>query len=470
MKTVTAILIGAGQRGAEAYAPYALSHPDEVRFVAVAEPNPQRRAAFAAAHQIPADRQFESWEPLLALPQLADAALVATQDWQHVEPAVAALKAGYHVLLEKPMATNMTDCNRLVQASQESGRQLHICHVLRYTGHIRLLRELVQSGVIGDVVDVDHRENVSFWHMAHSYVRGNWRRSEQTSPMILAKCCHDLDMLPWVLGSRPVTLASSGSLMHYKSENAPAGAPLRCTDGCPVAETCPYNAQHIYEELTPFWYSYSETCVRPAERFLVRQWIKNPGLVRALKLFYPPLRMVTDYNGWPLTVLTQAPTPEKVHQALLDGPYGRCVYHCDNDVVDHQVVQMYFENQATVTLTMHGHSHVEHRSTRIEGTRGRIQGVLGNGGAWLTVEDHRSRSKKFYDTSPQPGEGHGGGDPQLMKDFVASVARGGNPPEVLQGARDALASHALAFAAEEARLKEKTIQIAEWMNSNAHSQ
>jgi predicted dehydrogenase len=164
---------------------------------------PTARAAFAAAHQIPADRQFESWEPLLALPQLADAALVATQDWQHVEPAVAALKAGYHVLLEKPMATNMTDCNRLVQASQESGRQLHICHVLRYTGHIRLLRELVQSGVIGDVVDVDHRENVSFWHMAHSYVRGNWRRSEQTSPMILAKCCHDLDMLPWVLGSRP---------------------------------------------------------------------------------------------------------------------------------------------------------------------------------------------------------------------------------------------------------------------------
>lgn len=460
MKTITAILIGAGQRGSEAYAPYALAHPDEIQFIAVAEPDPARRQAFAAAHHIPMDQQFESWEALLARPQLADAALVATQDWQHAAPALAALRAGYHVLLEKPMATRLEDCRALVQASRESGRQLHICHVLRYTRHIRLLRELVQSGAIGEVVDVDHRENVSFWHMAHSYVRGNWRSAAQTSPMILAKCCHDLDMLPWVLGSRPVTLASSGTLMHFTAEHAPAGAPARCTDGCPAAETCPYYAPHIYEELIPFWYSYSETCPHPLERFLTRQWIDRPGWIQALKYVYPPLRQVTEYRGWPLTVLALDPTRENIHQALLTGPYGRCVYHCDNDVVDHQVVQMLFANQATVTLTMHGHSHVEHRSTRIEGTRGRIQGVMGNGGSWLQVEEHRSRGRKKYDTSSQSGEGHSGGDTQLMKDFLASIGRGGNPSEVLRGAEEALASHALAFAAEDARLRGVTLNLA----------
>ncbi|KPL82898.1 hypothetical protein SE15_08960 [Thermanaerothrix daxensis] len=449
---VTAVLIGAGQRGAEAYAPYALQHPDQLRFVAVAEPDPQRRARFAAQHHIPRERQYTTWEDLLDEPQMADAALICTQDTLHTAPALAAMRAGYHILLEKPLAPRLEECERLVATSEATGRQLHVGHVMRYTRHYRLLREIVQSGVLGQIVDVDHRENVAFWHMAHSYVRGNWRNQALSSPMILAKCCHDLDMLPWALGQRCRRLYSVGSLLHFRPENAPPGAPERCLDGCPAAETCPYYAPYIYLEMKPFWHNYAETAPRGIARWATQQQVKRPGLVRALSRVYPDLRQITEYRGWPLTVLALDPTPENLLEALRLGPYGRCVYHCDNDVVDHQVVSMVFDNGTTVTLTMHGHSHVEHRSTRIEGTRGRLMSIAGNGGGWIQVEEHRTLTRRTYDTSPPPGQGHGGGDMGLMEHFVACVRAGGNPAEVLQTAREALESHRLAFAAEESRL------------------
>lgn len=458
-KPIRAVLIGAGQRGAKDYAPFALKNPDQLQFVAVAEPILARREGFARQHNIPAERQFESWEELLALPQLGDAALVATQDWQHTAPALAAMRAGYHLLLEKPMAINAADCIALVKTSRETERQLHICHVLRYTQHFRLMRELIRSNAIGEVVDVDHRENVAFWHMAHSYVRGNWRNQAESCPMILAKCCHDLDMLPWVLGSRPLQLSSSGSLLHFRAENAPAGAPPRCTDGCPVAKTCPYNAAAFYLELIPFWESFIQTAPKGLGRWAARQWLERPAVIRVMARFAPILRQITDYRGWPLSVVSDDPTPENILAALQSGPYGRCVFRCDNDVVDHQVVSMLFSGGATVTLTMHGHSPIEHRSTRIEGTRGRLTGMLGNGGAWLRVEQHRPAAARRYDTSPPAGEGHGGGDMQLMADFTASARRAGNPPEVLAAAEEALQSHLLAFAAEEARLEKKVIDF-----------
>ncbi|WP_299027013.1 Gfo/Idh/MocA family oxidoreductase [uncultured Thermanaerothrix sp.] len=449
---VTAVLIGAGQRGAEAYAPYALQHPDQLRFVAVAEPDPQRRARFAAQHNIPHARQYSTWEDLLDEPQMADAALICTQDALHTAPALAALRAGYHILLEKPLAPRLEECEAIVTTSEALGRQLHVGHVMRYTRHYQLLREIVQSGVLGEVVDVDHRENVAFWHMVHSYVRGNWRNSALSSPMILAKCCHDLDMLPWVLGQRCQRLYSVGNLLHFRAENAPPGAPERCLDGCPAAQTCPYYAPYLYLEMKPFWHNYAETAPRGFARWATRQWVEHPWLVRLLSAVYPDLRQITDYRGWPLTVLALDPTPENLLAALRTGPYGRCVYHCDNDVVDHQVVSMLFSAGSTVTLTMHGHSHVEHRSTRIEGTRGRLLAMLGNGGGWIQVEEHRTLTRRTYDTSPPAGQGHGGGDMGLMAHFVTCVRAGGNPPEVRQTAREALESHRLAFAAEESRL------------------
>ncbi len=459
MKPVRAVLIGAGQRGAEAYAPYALRHPEQLKFVAVAEPNEERRRRFATVHAIPEERCYESWQDLMEQPQLGEAAIIATQDWLHTQPALAAMNKGYHVLLEKPMATSLEECEQLVEVSERNERQLHICHVLRYTQHARKMREIVQSGILGEIIDVDHRENVSFWHMAHSYVRGNWRNSHQSSPMILAKCCHDLDILPWILGQRPVMLSSKGELTHFRADKAPVKTPERCVEDCPIERECPYSAIHIYVEMLPFWYSYSQTCTNSFNKIIIETWMKKPALIRTFSHIFPFLKQVSEYNGWPLTVLAHDPTPEKIEEAIRNGPYGRCVYHCDNDVVDHQVVSMQFEEGTTVTLTMHGHSHVEHRSTRIEGTRGRLMGVLGNGGGWILVEEHRSRKKSYIDTSPPSGEGHGGGDSQLMAEFVGHVREGGYSESVKRAAREALFSHRLAFAAEEARLEQKVIPI-----------
>jgi predicted dehydrogenase len=463
-KPVDAVLIGAGQRGADSYAPFALQHPERLRFVAVAEPIAARRERFAAQHQIPRDRQFSSWEELLALPQLGEAALVCTQDHQHTAPALAAMRAGYHVLLEKPMATTPEECRQLVAASQETRRQLHICHVLRYTRHFQKMREIITSGRLGQVIDVAHRENVAFWHMAHSYVRGNWRNREQSSPMILAKCCHDLDILLWLLEDAPTTdtattnagclhLSSTGALTHFRAENAPAGAPQRCLDGCPAQATCPYYAPWFYQEMAPFWRSFASTA-KGFSGWAASTYLRHPQWMRAAARIAPPLRQMTDYRGWPLTVLAEDPTPENINHALREGPYGRCVYHCDNNVVDHQVVSMQFAGDISVTLTMHGHSNIEYRTTRIEGTRGRLLAEFGNGGSFIEIDEHRSGAHTRMDTSPADPMGHGGGDPALVSAFLDSIRGTDTSTQYAwTTAQQSLASHLMAFAAEQARLE-----------------
>jgi len=425
---VSAVLIGAGQRGSDVYGRYALNHPDQLRFVAVAEPDAPRRARFGEQHDLDAAQEFASWQELLAGPQRAQVAFVCTQDQQHTEPALAAMRAGYDVLLEKPMATTADECMALVRTSEALGRQLHISHVMRYTRHFSLLREIMQSGRLGEIVTIEHRENVAFYHMAHSFVRGNWRNKALSSPMILAKCCHDLDLLVWLLDGHCETLSSVGGLMHYRPENAPQGAPHRCTDGCPAAESCPFYALFIYLEMEP-----------------IRRTVADPAV------FVP-----AEYCGWPISVLALDPTPENVLRALQTGPYGRCVYHCDNDVVDHQVVSMRFSGGQSVTLTMHGHSHVEGRSTRIEGSLAELHSFSGSGRNWIEIHDHRSGRVERIDTTPPAGSGHGGGDEGLAAAFVESIRSGGKTG-ARTTARQALESHLMAFAAEEARLSQKTI-------------
>ena len=453
---IPAILIGAGQRGALDYAPYALQHPEQLQFVAVAEPIAERRERFALQHRIPPENVYPSWEPLLARPKLAEAALICTQDQQHTAPALAALKGGYHVLLEKPMATRQEECIQLVDAAEQTGQQLHICHVMRYTQHAQKIRQVIQSGVLGEVVNVDHRENVSYWHMAHSYVRGNWADASQSSPMILAKCCHDFDILLWWLERRCERLSSVGGLRHFIPQNAPPGAPAYCLDGCPVEKTCPYYAPFIYLDLIPLWRSFAGTAAG-FPRWAMQVNLRLPGLVRRLGNIIPLLRQVSEYRGWPRSVVAADPTPENLMQALRRGPYGRCVYRCQNNVVDHQSVLMQFEGPLSVTLTMHGHSHLEYRTTRIEGTRGTLRAELGLGGAWVEVRQHRSGQSTRYNTSAPLGEGHGGGDQALMAAFVHSLGHGGE--QALTLGRQSLQSHLLAFAAEQARLSGQVIEL-----------
>ena len=360
------------------------------------------------------------------------------------------------------MATTAEECRQLADVAEETGRQLHICHVLRFTKHFTKMRQIIHSGDLGEIVSVSHRENVSWWHMAHSFVRGNWRKKEDSAPMILAKCCHDLDILIWMMDQNSTQLSSVGSLMHYRPENAPEGTPKYCLDGCPAAETCPHYAPFIYVELLPLWRNYADTA-KGIPRLAAQAQERAPGLVRALGNLAPSLREMADYRGWPRSVVAQDPTPENLMEALRQGPYGRCVYHCDNDVVDHQVVNMQFEEGASVTLTMHGHSHVEGRFTRIQGSRAELQASFGYGGSRIEVNEHRSDRSIRYDTSADNSSGHGGGDERLMNAFLMSL-REGESAELeltshLSTARQSLESHLMAFAAEEARLKAKVVQM-----------
>lgn len=457
---VKAILIGAGQRGALDYAPYALRNPQELRFVAVAEPLLERRQSFALQHSIPESEQYESWEPLLAQPRKGQAALVCTQDQMHTQPTMAALRMGYDVLLEKPMATTVEECRQLVSAAEASGRQLHVCHVLRYTRHFQIMREIIQSGVLGQIINMDHRENISWWHMAHSYVRGNWATEARSCPMILAKCCHDFDILLWLLDRKCERLSSTGALLHFRAENAPPGAPLHCLDGCPISETCPYYAPWIYLDLVPLW----RAVARSPEwlpRTAAQIQLKAPWLIRLLSGVVPILRQVSDYRGWPASVVIFNPTPEALSEALQSGPYGRCVYRCDNDVVDQQVVNMQFEGGLSATLTMHGHSHLESRTTRIEGTRASLQAYLSLAEAWIKVSEHRSGHEQSYRTATSIQSGHAGGDEGLIRAFVRSVSKA-TTEEPLSTAQTALESHLMAFAAEEARRSRRVVEMKEY--------
>jgi predicted dehydrogenase len=422
------VVIGAGQRGAFAYGSYAFAHPDEVRFVAVAEPDPVRRRRFAEAHDLDESQCFTSWDDLLARGPLGDAAIVTTQDQMHVAPAVAALQAGYHVLLEKPMAHTLAGCVQLVQAAERTGRVLQICHVLRYSPFWRALHTVLASGRLGEIITVEHRENVAYWHMAHSFVRGNWRNTALSSPMILAKCCHDLDILVWNLASPVRRLSSVGSLRHYRADQVGPEIPERCTDGCPVEPTCPFSAPGIYLELRPF------------------AWLRDEATHTGIDPEAP--------QTWPFTVLGPDVSRTGRLQALQTGPYGRCVYHCDNDVVDHQVVTMELESGSSVVLVMHGHSNEEHRSMRYDGTRATLRARFG-AHSEITVHDHATGAVEQIPLEAH-GRGHGGGDHGLMQDFVR-VLRGEAEP--LTSARVSLESHLLAFAAEEARLTHRVVDM-----------
>lgn len=399
MPQVELALVGAGDRGTT-YTKYA-TIDGRARLAAVAEPDPRRRKALLAEH--PDAVGFGDWRELAEQPRLADAVVIATLDAGHVEPAVRFAELGYHILLEKPMAVRLEDCRRIVSAAERAGVVFTVCHVMRYTPYTHALKAVIDSGRLGEVVTIEHLEPVGWWHHAHSYVRGNWRRSDEATFMLLAKSCHDLDWLTYVMGRRVTRVSSFGGLKHFTAENQPAGAADRCVD-CAVAADCPYDAQRIY------------------------------------------LPFVGGRQRWPLSVLSEDTTEAGVLRALREGPYGRCVYACDNDVVDHQVVNLDFDGGATASFTMTAFSPMSPRKTRIFGTRGFLEGD----GAKLTVTDFVTGNVEVIDTNP-PEDGHGGGDQGLVTAFLDALSGNDRSP-VLSGPRESLHSHEIAWAAEESRL------------------
>jgi predicted dehydrogenase len=410
--TVTLAIAGAGSRG-RGHAGHAAAAG--ARITAVAEPRPEVRAAFAAEFDVPAQNVFASWEEMAASGRLADAVVIATQDAMHADPAVEFAGLGYHILLEKPMAPTEADSRRIAEAADEAGILLAVCHVMRYTAYTRALKTLLDSGRIGDVAAIQHLESVGWWHQAHSYVRGNWASEADSSPMLLAKSCHDIDWLIHIMGERPSRVSSFGSLLHFRPENKPELAAERCLD-CPVESTCPYSARRIYLQ------------------FLETQ----PG-------------------QWPLTVLTHDPSEAGVLAALREGPYGRCVYNGDNDVVDHQVVDLEFPGGATASFTMSAFTRLEDRKTRIFGTRGLIEGD----GVRLRVTDFLTDTDEEIDTGSSectPTGDHGGGDPALVAAFLQAV-RTGDRSHVLTDATASLASHLVVWAAEQARHNKTVVDL-----------
>ena len=408
MKPITAVVLGAGSRGAT-YAGYAKEFPEDLQVVAVAEPRADRRDLLADALDIPEDGRFASWQELLARPRMADCAFVCTLDDDHTEPAIKAMELGYHVLLEKPMSNSEDECRRITEAAERTGRVLAVCHVLRYTPFYMTLKDLIDRGEIGQVTAVNQIENVGYWHQAHSFVRGNWRNTAETSPMLLQKSCHDMDILLWLVGRDCQRVQSFGSLRHFTPENAPEGAPARCTDGCPHADTCPYYAPRLYMDMSR--------------------------------------------TGWPVDVITTDLSEAGRHRALEEGPYGRCVYHCDNDVVDRQVVNLEFEGGAVATFTMTAFSADFSRQLKIFGTTGQITADMGTGQIVL----HRfGEEKKTIPLDGTARSGHGGGDFGLLGDFLHILRHGG---ESRTSAKISLQSHLICFAAERSRKEHIVVEL-----------
>ena len=414
MKPIELIVVGAGSRGA-GYAEYAIEHPEQARVVGVVEPREEYRNQLAEKHNVPAENLFSDWRELAEQPKLADGVIIATPDSEHTGPALAFAKLGYHILLEKPMATDEAECREITKAATDAGIIFGVCHVLRYTAFTRKLKELLDSGIIGDIVSLQALEPVGYWHQAHSFVRGNWRNEAESSFMLLAKCCHDLDWISHIMDTPCTAVHSFGSLKHFRKEEQPEGAADRCVD-CAIEPECPYSAPRLY----------------------------NRFLEKGLK-------------GWPLDVLAADVTEENIAEAIRTGPYGRCVYACDNDVVDNQVVNMQFEDGQTASLTMTAFTETVARKTRIFGTKGELD----CDSSVIRHYDFLTEKWETIETPPVDNSilgGHGGGDYGLMQAFVGAIANN-DPSLVISGAEATMESHRMVFAAETARREERVVRI-----------
>ncbi len=399
-KKVTAITLGAGNRG-NVYGNYAQAFPEELDIVGVAEPIAFRNETYAKKHQIADENRFETWEDVFKRPKFADAIIITTPDDLHYGPCMAALGAGYDVLLEKPIAPTRVECENILAKAQETQRIVAVCHVLRYAPYFEKLRELIHDGSIGQLISVQHFEPINHIHMSHSFVRGNWHNSKATTPIILAKSCHDLDILRWLVGSPYKKLNAFGDLAWFKEANAPEGSTERCTGGCAVESECPYSAKRIYLEKRTWLHHFD----LPADR---SQWDAA----------------ISDY--------------------LENSNYGRCVYRMENDQPDHYTMNLLFENGVTATFSMEAFTSYEGRRTRIMGSMGDIVGDMSK----FTYTNFRTGERTEWEHT---SDAHGGGDWRLVSDFLSAVSQ--QDPTLLTSTIDAsVESHLMGFAAEASRL------------------
>ena len=410
MGVTTVVIAGAGSRGRLTYAPYSKQFPGEMKLVAAAEKIPERLREIRQDYGLSEEQCFSTVEEMFAQPKMADMAFICTQDADHVRHACLALEKGYDLLLEKPVAGDVDACRKLLEKAEELGRSVTVCHVLRYAPFYQKLKSILEEGVLGQIISIQASENVGYWHQAHSFVRGNWRNSGETSPMILQKCCHDMDLLVWLTDSRCKRISSMGSRSHFREENAPEGAPRYCMEGCPVKEQCPYDAEKIYitDEVTGY-------DAKGAG------WLQNAVMVQ--------------------------PTREGLLETLRTSPYGRCVYRCDNDVVDNQSRTLEMENGVTVGFHMCGLNRNNYRAIHIMGTKGDITGNLEE--ELLVLHQFGGKEETLRIDARETASGHSGGDFGMLHDMFEARSQG---RATLTSLRQSLESHYMALAAEQSRL------------------
>lgn len=399
-------VIGLGQRGFN-YMRWARLFDASVSFPAVCDRN-RDRADYAARRYKAEETFYDDAE--FFKKRRSDAVIVATQDRDHYGHCVRCIELGYrHILCEKPVSPDIAECEALDALAKERGVTIVVCHVLRYTKYYKKIKEIIKNGTIGELCDIEHIENIGYFHFAHSYVRGNWRREEETSPMLLAKCCHDFDLFRWLVDRPVVSVSSIGSLEHFKKENAPAGAAGRCAD-CPL-KNCVYNAQNLYVR-DPLW-----KCT----------FLRFDGSVITGKYL---------------------PTKKEKLEALRTGPYGRCVYACDNDVCDRQTVNVLFEGGVTVSHSVTAFSDRMMRLTKIYGTKGEISADDHTGKIRVRVFGGRNRT---YRTKLLRGLGHVDGDANLIRGFLKLV-RGESPDSAdVTFLSETVESHRAAILADRSR-------------------
>lgn len=422
-KPVTAIIVGAGHR-AFVYSKLAKTDPDKLKIVGVADPNPVRRQKAMEEFGFGEDMCFESADELAERGKLADAIINGTMDEQHLVTSVPLLNAGYDMLLEKPFAVNEKEMRELVACAKKNNSKVMICHVLRYTPFYYGIKEIVNSGEIGDIINIQTTEHVSYHHLSTSYIRGKWANSKKChTSMLLAKCCHDLDIMMWMMSeTKPKKISSFGGKFQFKPENAPAGAGTICMKDCPLVDTCVYSTKRLYIDHPDRWAFYVWDAL---------EGIKNPTI------------------------------EDKINLMKSDSPYARCIYKCDNDVVDHQSVMVEFESGATGTHNMVGGSSEPRRDIHIIGTKGEIFGNFEDSKFTVLkinpspdahneecdVEEHDLRV-----TGDMVGAygGHGGGDERLAADFVKFI-RGEEHSLACTSIFDSVAGHLSVYLADQSR-------------------
>ena len=417
-KPLEILIIGAGSRGMYTFGELIKREDINAKVVAVADPSCEKRKKMAEEHNIKETMCFNDGLEALLPDKFCDAVLIATPDRTHSELATKALEKGYSLLLEKPMASNPMDCVNILKAQKDSGNLLSVCHVLRYTPFFQEIKTILDSPKLGKVLSVDLLEEIGYWHFAHSYVRGNWRKKQTSGPVILTKSCHDMDILTWLMESDVSSIASSGSLKYFRKANAPKGSKPTCVDDCVVKTNCPYNAEKLY--LNP----------------------RDPSQV-----------------GWPQNVVSPVDKSIKARRkALENGPYGRCVFQCDNNVCDNQEAIIRFSNGVKARFTLVASGSTPTRKIRFYLEKGEIHGDLSEGSIRIVKYKGLKGGDEIKRIEVSGRGGHGGGDEYLLKSFV-KVLEKNDPKYNLTSARQSIQGHLMCFAAEESRMRGKPVNF-----------